>query len=126
MTKRIMVFEDDVSIQRLVKMILVASGFEVLLCDTPLSGIEQLKNGDSVDMILLDIIMPEIDGLRVLKELKVHPHTKNVPVMIMTSLTHHDVVKHGIRLGAIDYLRKPFHPQSLTERMQKHLMSSAS
>jgi len=76
-----------------------------------------------LDLILLDIMMPGIDGLQVLRKLKANSGQKSIPVVLLTALAQENVVIQGIKLGAADYIRKPFHPTELVKRLSKHLIA---
>ena len=73
------------------------------------------------DLILLDIEMPEMDGYEVIKRLKDDPQTADIPVIFLTSLDNEDTEHHGLSLGAIDYITKPFSPPLLLKRLELHL-----
>ena len=120
---KILVVEDEVHIQRLIKLVLERSNFQV---DTVGSGEEALKylaESPKPDMVLLDILMPGIDGLTVLRAIKANAVHKDVPVVMLTALAQESVVLQGIKLGAKDYIRKPFHPSELVKRLSKHLQT---
>ena len=119
--KRILVIEDEIHIQKLVFHILSKAGYEVDLASTGEEGLKIVKDGPLPGVILLDIMMPGIDGLSVLRTLKASNRTKDVPVVLLTALAQENVVLKGIELGAKDYIRKPFHPKELTERLTKHI-----
>jgi DNA-binding response OmpR family regulator len=78
------------------------------------------------DLVLLDILMPGIDGLQVLRSIKANANHKDIPVVMLTALAQENVVLQGIKLGAKDYIRKPFHPTELVKRLAKHLEKSAA
>ncbi len=121
MSPEIFVFEDEIANQRLINLVLQAGGFRSQLFANPVDGLQELRRGARPHLILLDIMMPQMDGLHVLKELKGDARTKDVPVVLLTVLTQQNVVVQGIKLGAMDYIRKPFHPQQMLERLQKLL-----
>lgn len=121
MNPEIFVFEDEIANQRLINLVLQAGGYRSQLFDNPLDGLQELRRGARPRLILLDIVMPQMDGLHLLKELKADMHLKNVPVVLLTALAQQNVVMQGIKLGAMDYIRKPFHPHHLLERLQKLL-----
>ncbi|MBT7464062.1 MAG: response regulator [Bacteroidetes bacterium] len=73
------------------------------------------------DLILLDIIMPGMDGFEVCEKLKSNPRTKNIPVIFLTSETNQDSIVKGFKLGAVDYVSKPFSPEELLARVSVHL-----
>lgn len=73
------------------------------------------------DLILLDIMMPEIDGYEVLRRLKNSDDTKNIPVIFVTSKGQGDEETKGLEMGAVDYIPKPFNPAVVKARVKAHL-----
>ena len=73
------------------------------------------------DLILLDIIMPEIDGFEVCNQIKQNPETKDIPVIFITSVDETESVIKGIELGAVDFIKKPFNTGELLARINTHL-----
>ncbi|MEO0688459.1 MAG: response regulator, partial [Cyanobacteria bacterium J06649_11] len=73
------------------------------------------------DLILLDILMPGIDGYETCLRLKADPETKDVPIIFMTALSSIEDKVKGFEVGAIDYVTKPIHPQEVLARIQLHL-----
>ena len=123
MTK-ILVVEDEVHIQRLIKLVLEKNGFEVDAVGTGEEALKYLSENPAPQLILLDILMPGIDGLSVLRSIKGNATQKDIPVVMLTALAQESVVLQGIKLGATDYIRKPFHPTELVKRLSK-LLSAA-
>lgn len=119
---KVLVVEDEIHIQKLIKLILEKNKFEVHAVS---SGEEALQYLDACevkpDLVLLDIMMPGIDGLQVLKSIKANSSLKQIPVVMLTALAQESVVLQGIKLGAKDYIRKPFHPGELAKRIAKHI-----
>ena len=87
------------------------------------SGVNAIESAEAYlpDIILLDIMMPDMDGYAVLKELKAHERTKDIPVIFITGLSSAESVAAGIKAGAVDYISKPFSPISVLNRVEKHL-----
>lgn len=73
------------------------------------------------DLILLDVIMPDMGGYEVIKQLREHEETGQVPVIFVTSLNSPEEEEHGLRLGAVDYITKPFSPPIVKMRVRNHL-----
>ncbi|MEA3371488.1 MAG: response regulator [Campylobacterota bacterium] len=73
------------------------------------------------DLILLDIMMPELNGFDVSKALKSDPKTKDIPIIFLTAKADIDSITEGFNLGAVDYITKPFHPSELISRVSTHL-----
>ena len=118
---KILVCEDEVHIQRLVRLVLEKQGYEVAIANNGDECLKLLGEGLAPDLVLLDILMPGIDGLQVLRTIKSNPTLKNLNVVLLTALAQENVVLQGIKLGARDYIRKPFSPKDLVQRIQKHL-----
>ena len=118
---KILVCEDEVHIQRLVRLVLEKQGYEVAVAGNGDECLKLLGDGLAPDLVLLDILMPGIDGLQVLRTIKSNPTLKNLSVVLLTALAQENVVLQGIKLGARDYIRKPFNPKDLVQRIQKHL-----
>ncbi len=75
------------------------------------------------DLILLDIMMPDLDGYQVCERLKGDPATRDIPVIFLTAKTEVEDEQHGLALGAVDYITKPFHPSIVRKRVRNHLQS---
>ncbi len=102
---KVLVIDDDPFIAGIYTLTLAKEGFEVTLARDGFEGIKmagQLRP----DIILLDILMPGIDGFETLKRLKKDEALKNIPVVILTSLTQKEDVEQGMGLGAVSFLRK--------------------
>lgn len=127
---RVMICEDEVHIQRLIKLVLEKQGHVVTTADNGEDCLrliaEAQKNQAMPDLLLLDILMPGIDGLQVLKSIKSQTSTKALKVVLLTALAQENVVLQGIKLGATDYIRKPFHPKELVQRLEKILSQNES
>ena len=78
----------------------------------------QLAKDKEPDVILLDIMMPEMDGFQVLEQLKLHPQLKNIPVLMLTAKTGTESVVKALEMGANDYLKKPFQEEEMVARVQ--------
>ena len=84
----------------------------------------RLVETDDFDLILLDIMMPGMDGFDVCKRLKQSSHTQSIPVIFLTAKTDVDSIAEAFELGAVDYVTKPFHPNELLARVKTHLTLS--
>lgn len=119
---KILVVEDEAHIQRLIRLVLEKNGLEVTTADTGEEALKILAEMvEKPNLVLLDILMPGIDGLSVLRAIKANAATRDIPVVMLTALAQESVVLQGIKLGAADYIRKPFHPTELVKRLQKTL-----
>ncbi len=119
----VLVCEDEVHIQRLIKLVLEKAGMEVATVGTGEDCLQFLtEDPRKPDLILLDILMPGIDGLQVLRSVKANNDIKDIPIVMLTALAQENVVMQGIKMGAVDYIRKPFHPKELAKRLDRHFV----
>ncbi len=117
----IILIVDDVSINlQVLGNILKKSGYKI---SAALSGKQALTiiENTKPDLILLDIMMPEMDGFEVCKILKSKPETKDIPIIFLTAKTEKQDVIDGINLGAVDYVTKPFNSTELLARVNNHI-----
>lgn len=115
---RILFVEDDPDIQSIARLSLVAVGkFAVEICS---SGVTALQTAPifAPDLILLDVMMPEMDGITTLKALRQIPETAAIPVIFMTAKVQTHEVLYYKELGAIDVIAKPFEPMTLPATIQ--------
>ena len=107
MSERILVIDDDPDIVQFVKMNLELEGYEV---ESATGGAEALKilSEEDFDLVLLDVMMPEIDGFTVCRRIKEEPRTKEIPVIFLTAKGGGEALAEGFESGAIMYINKPF------------------
>lgn len=116
----ILVIDDSKLIVHVANKMLSKSGHTVLLAEDGETGLE-LANSQKPDLILLDLILPGIDGYQVCQKIKSNDHTKDIPVIMLTSKAEHADKVKGLKLGASDYVTKPFDEGELIARVQTHL-----
>lgn len=119
--RKILIVEDDQFLVKIYQTKLEKEGFEINIA---LDGEEGLQKttGFKPDLILLDLILPKMNGFEVLKKLKENPATKNIPVIVLSNLGQESDVKQGMELGAVDYLIKSDHSISeIIEKIKKEL-----
>ncbi len=123
MSERILVVDDDPDILQFVQMNLELDGFRV---ETAPGGRQALERASEnpPDLMLLDIMMPEIDGLTVLRRMRSNPTTGSVPVIILTARSLAEDRVRGLDLGADDYITKPFDLEELVARVRTVLRRS--
>ncbi|BAY75642.1 response regulator receiver sensor signal transduction histidine kinase [Nostoc linckia NIES-25] len=116
----ILVVDDTTTNLEIVLDILTNAGFQVA---TEVNGEKALKQVESrlPDLILLDVMMPKIDGFETCKKLKENPETCDIPVIFMTGNSDTDSKIKGLNIGAVDYITKPFHEEELLARIKTHL-----
>lgn len=114
---RVLVVEDDVDIQKVVRMSLKVRGTkEVVVVNNGeecLAVVEELRP----DLILLDVMMPKLDGYQTCRRLKQNPSTKAIPVIFLTAKAQQFEMKQGLDAGALGYLVKPFDPMTLHDQI---------
>lgn len=122
MAKKILVVEDDSYIRKLYEEVLKDAGFEVEMADDGVSGLDKIKKG-GYDLILLDVVMPKMDGLGVLERLeKDPPLQKNGPIILLSNLAKDPIIQGGLGKGASGYIVKSdINPDQLIENVKKHL-----
>ncbi len=105
MAKKILVVEDVSFLQNAIKMVLEDAGYEVLTASDGLKGLNAATT-KKPDLILLDIMMPKMDGMTMLKKLRQHPNGKRVPVIILTNLSSEEKLIEANKEGVTDYFIK--------------------
>jgi DNA-binding response OmpR family regulator len=105
MRKKILIIEDEISLRGALEMKLTTEGFDVSGASDGKSGLEMALN-EKPDLILLDLILPEMDGLTVLKKLRSSKEGEDIPVIILTNLSSSETVKKAMAEGSTDYLVK--------------------
>ncbi len=116
----ILVVDDTPHNARIVYKILTGKNCEVLIAEDGNSALAVAQN-ERPDLILLDIMMPEMDGFETCKLLKQNKETQDIPVIFMTALSDLDSKVKGFEAGAVDYVTKPFQQKELLARIQTHL-----
>ena len=125
MAEKILIVDDDVDSLKLIGLMLKRQGYEVTVAD---SGGKALKKADTElpHLIILDVMMPDMNGLDVCRELRANPKTTTIPIIMFTAKTLIDDKVKGFEAGADDYLTKPTHPAELANRVKSVLQRKAS
>lgn len=116
----ILVIDDSPTNLEVLYTTLADAGYEVLVEMDGISGIEQVNN-NLPDLILLDIMMPKIDGYETCRRLQENPLTKDIPIIFMTALSDTIEKVKGLELGAVDYITKPFQQEEVLARIKVQL-----
>lgn len=114
---RILVADDDLDILELVSFKLRQAGHEVTAVSDGATALETIRT-TRPDLAVLDVMMPGLSGLDVLRELRADPALDQVAVILLTARSRDDDVDHGFAAGADDYVVKPFSPRELGHRVQ--------
>jgi two-component system alkaline phosphatase synthesis response regulator PhoP len=117
---KILVAEDEPDIRELLSFTLKYGGFDVVTAANGLEAVEQAEKSKP-DMILLDVRMPRMTGYEACKVLKEKPETKDIPIVFLSAKGQEAEVERGIEVGAIDYILKPFAPDTLISQIKKLL-----
>lgn len=119
----ILIVDDDISDLNALNNILKAN-YTVYFAKSGQIALKRAKE-NKPDIILLDIIMPDMNGFDVLSELKKSDITRDIPVIFITCLNETENEEAGLRLGAVDYITKPFNSQIVKARIQSHLLTAS-
>lgn len=122
MSKRILVVDDDDMNLRMAEFILKQAGYQVHKVASGMEALLFLRD-ETVDLVLLDVEMPIMNGIQTMEIMKVNQELCNIPVIFLTAAVDSDTVIEAEELGAKDYVTKPFIPQNLRERVDKVLFS---
>jgi len=117
MAEKILIIDDDVDTLKLVGLMLQKQSYQIVAANNGLQGLEQAEN-ENPDLILLDVMMPGMDGYEVAKRLRANPLTANTPILMFTAKTQLDDKVTGFEAGADDYLTKPTHPSELNAHVK--------
>lgn len=120
MKRKVLIVDDEVTTVQLIEFILEKNDYMTFCAYSGLKTIE-LANKEKPDLILLDIMMPGLDGLEVCERLKNDPNTKDIPIIFLTALGQESDVARGLKLGADSYIIKPFNPDNLVQQIGKIL-----
>lgn len=119
----IMVADDEEDIKVVLKMFLEAIGYEVVNAFDGLDAMEQMK-ANRPDLVLMDIMMPVIDGIEVVRQMKTDKNLREIPVIMLTAAAQSDMLQKALAVGAVDYISKPFEPEVVQIAIKKALSSA--
>jgi DNA-binding response OmpR family regulator len=119
MEKTIFVVEDDKFLRELISQKLIRVGYKISVAADGEEGIKKIKE-EKPSLVLLDLILPGIDGFEVLSRAKTDPETEKIPIIILSNLGQREDIEKGLNLGATDYLIKAhFTPGEIIEKIKK-------
>ena len=113
----ILAIEDDEDIRSLLQVVFKETEFAVDFAIDGKQALDIITSSKPPDLILLDIMLPYIDGFELLKKIHSLDDWSDIPVIILTAQDSADVIKHGFRAGVSDYIVKPFIPEELIEKI---------
>ncbi|WP_193196340.1 response regulator [Nostoc sp. MG11] len=117
----VLVVDDNPANLQVLSSFLDQSSFEVWAARSGEKALQRLENDNLPDLILLDVMMPGIDGFETCKHLKSNPRVQDIPVIFMTALSETADKVKGLQLGAVDYITKPFQHEEVLVRIENHL-----
>jgi len=117
---RILAVDDEPHILKLVSFSLSSKGFDVIEASDGLTAVE-IAEREQPDLILLDVMMPVLDGYEACRRLKANPATQNIPVVMLSAKSQKAEQAIGLEAGALDYICKPFTPKDLVEQVRGFL-----
>ena len=113
----VLVVDDEPHICRIIQFKLEQGPYRVTVCHDGLSALELLERGEAIDLVLLDIMLPQLGGLEVLSELRRLAHRQETPVIMLTAKGDDSDREQALALGVVDFLTKPFSPKKLRARV---------
>jgi CheY-like chemotaxis protein len=120
MAKKILIVEDDSFLRELIVKKLLNEGFEVVAAVDGEDGVAKATSEPNIDIMLLDLILPGIDGFEVLTKIKQNPQTNYIPVVILSNLGQKEDIEKGLKLGAKDFLIKAhFVPGEIVSKVKE-------
>ena len=118
MAQKILVIEDDKFLRELISQKLIQEGYKIVEAMDGEKGLEAIKK-EKPDLILLDLILPGIDGFEVLTRIKKDQPETKIPIIILSNLGQKDDIEKGLKMGAVDYLIKAhFTPAEIIEKIR--------
>jgi len=120
---QILVVDDELGIRTLLSEVLNIAGFQVTIAADGLDALNLIRK-NKFDLILLDVNLPKVDGFAILEKIRASAPTQ--PIIMISARTEKDDVTHGLRLGADDYIRKPFSVEELVLRVENRLRRTSN
>lgn len=121
MAKKILIVEDDKFLRDLITQKLSNENFDVVIAQDGEEGVRKIEE-EKPDLVILDLLLPAIDGFEVLKKMKANPKIADIPVIILSNLGQKEDVERGMALGAKDYMIKAhFTPNEVVNKVKNYL-----
>ncbi len=116
--KRILVIDDEVAVQNLIQSLLERFGYELIRALNVASAVQILRQKPLPDLVLLDMMLPDVDGLELLRQIRETKVFDNLPVIIISALADSDQIRKGLEMGADRYITKPGLGHNLLKTVQ--------
>lgn len=117
MAKKILVVDDEAQLVEMVKMRLEASGYEIIVAGDGQEALDKARQ-ENPDLIILDLMLPKIDGYKVCRMLKFDEKYKKIPILMFSARAQEEDRRLGLQVGADDYVTKPFEPKILMGKIE--------
>jgi CheY-like chemotaxis protein len=121
---RILCVEDSINVQQMLSFILKKAGYTPLIANNGREAIEKAKSLKP-DLILMDIMMPDVSGIQAIKHIKSDGTTQHIPILVLSAYTSSKLVSQAIEAGAAKYLEKTIVPEELVQIIASHLANSS-
>ena len=122
--RSVLIVEDDSFLSDMYQTKFSSAGYDVHIAQDGVQCLEELKGGFRPDVMLLDVVMPRMDGIELLSAVKKDDNFKNIPVILLTNLGQESDVKRGMEMGAVDYLVKAHFTPSEVARKVEEIMKN--
>lgn len=125
LTQSVLIVDDEPMARTLLRLMLVRAGFNVSEAEDGFDALEKVRK-NRPDIILLDVMMPGMDGFAVCQTLRGEDSTSALPIIMLSAKTDLDSINQGLRVGATKYLTKPISPEDLTKHVREALENTPS
>lgn len=122
----ILIVEDNTISLRMLEVMLVSNGFDVTTAKTGRQALDRLSERDDVQLVVTDLMMPEMDGMQLLEEMRQNARFKDIPVLVVSSLSDAETVRRVVQLGCRNYLVKPLKEETLIPKLRTLLAGVSS
>jgi len=116
----VLIVDDNQENLKVISNFLKEKDYKIALANSGENALKVLES-NKIDLVLLDIMMPGMDGFEVCKVIKERPETKNIPVIFLSALAETDNIVKGFHIGGVDYITKPFNKEELYARVNTHI-----
>lgn len=120
LTQSVLIVDDEPMARTLLRLMLVRAGFNVAEAEDGFDALAKIKDAPP-DIVLLDVMMPGMDGFTVCERLRLEKETFSLPIIMLSAKTDLDSINKGLRVGATKYLTKPISPEDLTHHVREVL-----
>jgi len=120
---KILCVEDSINVQQMLSFILTKAGYKPYIANDGREAVESARTV-SPDLILMDIMMPDVSGIQAITQIKADPVCQHIPIIVLSAYTSSKLVSQAMEAGAIEYLEKTIVPEKLLQIIDSHLENS--